>query len=83
MIGDSEAMDDVLDEFSHPLRLEVGDGPDFDPLGEFVDGDHEVIEASRSLLKLPDHVEAPDRKQLGGDRLERYNTLGVTLYSFC
>ena len=38
-IGNFEPVDDVLDEFSCPLRLEVGDGPDFDPLGEFVDGD--------------------------------------------
>ena len=64
-------MDDVLDEFSCPLRLEVGDGPNFDPLGEFVDGDQEVIEAPRCLLELPNHVEAPDRERLGdGNSLE-------------
>ena len=58
--GDSEHVDDVLNEFGRLLRLEVGDGLDFDPLGELVNGDQEVIEAPRHLLELPDHVEAPD-----------------------
>ena len=62
MIRDSEPVDDVLDEFGRPLRLEVGDGPDFDPLGEFVNGDQEVIEAPGHLLELPDHVKAPNRE---------------------
>jgi hypothetical protein len=57
-IGDSKPMDDVLDEFGRP----VGDGPDFDPLGEFVDGDQEVVEAPGRLLELPNHVKAPDHK---------------------
>ena len=71
-IRNSEPVDDVLDEFGHPLRLEVGDGPDFDPLGELVDGDQEVIEAPGRLLELPDHVEAPNYEWPGdGDSLER------------
>jgi hypothetical protein len=38
-IGDLEPMDNVLNELDHPLKLEVEDGPDFDPLSELVDGD--------------------------------------------
>ena len=87
VIGDSEPMDDVMDEFGLLLRLEVGDGSDFDPLGEFVNGDQEVVEAPRRLLELPDHVEAPDREWLGdGNSLERLGQqvtlLGVVLAPF-
>ena len=32
-------MDDILDEFGHPLELAVDDGSDLDPLSELVDGD--------------------------------------------
>ena len=38
-IGNSKPVDNVLDEFGHPLELEVGDGLDLDPLGELIDGD--------------------------------------------
>ena len=72
MIGNSEPMDNVLDEFSRPLELEVDDGPDLDPLGELVDGDQLVIEDSGSLLEFPGHVEAPDHERPGDEnRLER------------
>ena len=71
VIGDFEPMDDVLNEFGCLLQLEVGDGPDFDPLGEFVNGDQEVIEALGHLLELLDHVEAPDHKRsCDGNSLE-------------
>jgi hypothetical protein len=39
VIGNFEPVDNVLDEFSRPLGLEVDNGPDLDPLGELVDGD--------------------------------------------
>ena len=80
-------MVNVLDEFGRTLGLEVGNGLELDPLGELVDGDQEVIEAPGSLLELPDHVEAPDRKWLGdGNSLERLGQqvtlLGVVLAPF-
>lgn len=70
-IWNPKPMDDVLDELRRALRLEVDDGSDLDPLGEFVSGDQEVIEASRSLSKLLNHVEVPDCEWPGdGDCLK-------------
>ena len=82
--GDSEHVDDVLNEFGRLLRLEVGDGLDFDPLGELIDGDQEVIEPPGCLLELPDHVEAPNHEWLGdGNSLEglgqQLTLLGIVL----
>jgi hypothetical protein len=38
-IRDPKPMDNVLNELGRPLKLEVEDGSDFDPLSELVDGD--------------------------------------------
>jgi hypothetical protein len=38
-VRDSKAMDDVYEESHHLLSLDVGEGSDLDPLGEFVNGD--------------------------------------------
>ena len=38
-IGVLEPMDDVVNELSRSLGLEVDDGPDFNPLSKLVNGD--------------------------------------------
>jgi hypothetical protein len=49
-VGDSEAMDGVCEEYYCLLGFDVGEGSDFDPLGEFVDGNQHVRKAPRCLL---------------------------------
>jgi hypothetical protein len=43
-------MDDVREECYRMLGFDVGEGSDLDPLGEFVDGDHQVRKAPECLL---------------------------------
>jgi hypothetical protein len=38
-------------------------GSNFDPLGEFVDGDQQVCEAPGCLLQATDEIQTPHRKQ--------------------
>jgi hypothetical protein len=49
-VGDFEAMDDVCEECYCLLGFDVGEGSDFDPLREFVDGNQQVRKAPRCLL---------------------------------
>lgn len=60
-----EPVDDVLDELRSALGLEDGDGLNFDPFGEFVDGDQEVVEPPRGPPEISNHVKAPDCKWPG------------------
>jgi hypothetical protein len=46
-------MVDVLDELRHALWIGVDDGPDLDSLGEFVDGNQEVIKSLGGFLNSP------------------------------
>jgi hypothetical protein len=49
-VGDPKAMDDVCEERHCLLGPDVGEGLNFDPFGEFVDGDRQVCKALRHLL---------------------------------
>ena len=55
-VRDPKAMDDVYEESHHLLSLDVGEGSDLDPLGEFVYGDQQVREAPGCLLQGTDEV---------------------------
>jgi hypothetical protein len=41
-VGDSEAMNDIREEGNRLLATNVVEGLDLDPVGEFVDGNHQV-----------------------------------------
>jgi hypothetical protein len=43
-------MHDVREEWYHLLGFDVGEGSNLDPLGEFVDGDHQVRKSPGHLL---------------------------------
>jgi hypothetical protein len=49
-VRNPEAIDDVREECYRLLGFDVGEGSDLDPLGEFVDGDHQVRKALGCLL---------------------------------
>jgi hypothetical protein len=49
-VGDPKAMNDIREECDHLLGSNVVEGSDLDPLGEFVNGDHQVREAPGCLL---------------------------------
>jgi hypothetical protein len=70
-IWDPEAMDDVGEEHHRLLGPDAVQGPDLDPLGEFVDGDQWVRVAPGRLLQGADEVQTPYNKGLGdGYRLQ-------------
>lgn len=52
----SEAMDDVCEESHHMLGLEVCEGTNHDPLGDFVDGNQHVRKSLGCLLQMTDKV---------------------------
>jgi hypothetical protein len=49
-VGNPKAMDDVSEECYCLLGFDVGEGSNFDPLEEFVDGDQQVRKALGCLL---------------------------------
>jgi hypothetical protein len=46
-------MNDVHEECDRLLGFNIGEGPDLDPLGELVDGNHQVREAPRAFCRGP------------------------------
>jgi hypothetical protein len=56
-------MDDICEERHRLLEPDAGKGSDFDPLGEFVDGDQQVREAPGCLLQGTDEVQTPYGKR--------------------
>jgi hypothetical protein len=62
VVRNPEPTDDILDELCCYLKLEVGDGSDLNPLGEFVNGCQELIKPPRALRNLPYHANALDYK---------------------
>lgn len=64
-VGYPEPINNVAEECDSLRRLELGDGFGLDPLGEFVDNNEQVGEASEHLLEGPDQVQPPNRKWLG------------------
>jgi hypothetical protein len=44
-------MNDICEECDRLLKFNIGDGPDLDSLEEFVDGDHQVREASVAICR--------------------------------
>jgi hypothetical protein len=62
-IWDPKAVDDICKERHRLLGPDVGKGSDFDPLGEFVDGDQQVSEAPGCLLQGTDEVQTPYGKR--------------------
>jgi hypothetical protein len=70
-LRDPEAMDDVGEEWHRLFRPDAVQGPDLDPLGEFIDGDQEVRVAPGGLLQGADEVQTPYSKRPGdGYRLQ-------------
>jgi hypothetical protein len=64
-------MDDVGEECHRLFGPDAVQGPDLDPLGEFIDGDQEVRVAPGCLLQGADEVQTPYSKRLGdGYRLQ-------------
>jgi hypothetical protein len=55
-------MNDVREECNRLLGFNVVEGPNLDPLGEFVDGDQQVREASRCLLQRTNEIQSPHRE---------------------
>jgi hypothetical protein len=55
-------MNDIHEERDRLLGLNVVEGPDLDPLGEFVDGGHQVRETLGCLLQRTDKIQSPHRK---------------------
>jgi hypothetical protein len=55
-VRDPKAMDDVGEECHRLFGPDAVQGSDFDPLGEFVDGDQQVRVAPERLLQGTDEV---------------------------
>jgi hypothetical protein len=55
-------MNDIREECDRLLGSNVVEGPDFDPLGEFVDGDHQVPKAPGCFLQRTNEIQSPHQE---------------------
>jgi hypothetical protein len=55
-------MNNVREECDRLLGFDVGERSNLDPLGEFVNGDHQVRKALGCLLQRTDEVYTPHRE---------------------
>jgi hypothetical protein len=55
-------MNDIREECDRLLGSNVVEGPNLDPLGEFVDGDHQVREAPGCVLQRTEDLQSPHRE---------------------
>jgi hypothetical protein len=62
-VWDPKAMDDICEERHRLLGPDAGQGSDLNPLGKFVDGDQQVLEAPGCLLQGTDEVQTPYGKR--------------------
>jgi hypothetical protein len=61
-VGDPKAMNDIHEECDHLLGSNVVEGPDLNPLGEFVDGDHQVREVPVCLLQRTNEIQSQNHQ---------------------
>jgi hypothetical protein len=59
----------VLYEFRRFLRCDFGDRPDFNPIGEFVNGYDDVLVAARGGFERPYGVKTPHGEGLRSGNL--------------
>jgi hypothetical protein len=56
-------MNDIHEECDRLLGFNIGEGPDLDPLEEFIDGHHQVRKTTGCLLQRTDEVQPPHRER--------------------
>lgn len=63
LVGDPKMAHNSSEESDHGVGSDLGDGHSLHPLGEFIDGDVEVLVSTDRLGKRPQDVQPPEHER--------------------